>query len=133
MRIKGFPLTIGPMRTLTKRGIRLARNLRRRGLSVIETYPGAAQDLLGISRKQYGLEALQEGLIRLGCTGDVARRKLTGDELDAVNCALVAREYWSGSYLAIGDPSELMMILPKIPPRRQKSEGALKGGPAASS
>ena len=43
------------------------------------------------------------------------RRNLTGDELDAVNCALVARDYAGGSYLAIGDPSEIMMILPKIP------------------
>jgi predicted nuclease with RNAse H fold len=103
------------MRTLTSRGIRIARQLSGLGLSVIETYPGAAQDILHIPRKQYGLVALQNGLIELGCKGDLKRRDLTGDELDAVNCALVAREYASGSYLAIGDPSEIMMILPKIP------------------
>ena len=114
MRIRGFPLTIGPMRTLTSRGIRIARQLKLLGVSVIETYPGAAQDLLRIPRKQYGLEVLQKGLTDLGVKGDLRRRKLTGDELDAVNCALVAKEYASGSYLAIGDPSEIMMILPKI-------------------
>jgi len=114
MRIRGFPLTIGPMRTLTSRGIRIARQLRQLGLSVVETYPGAAQDILRIPRKQYGLEALQRGLIDLGCNGDLRRRKLTGDELDAVNCALVAKEYASGSYLAIGDPAEIMMVLPKM-------------------
>jgi predicted nuclease with RNAse H fold len=117
MRIRGFPLTIGPMRTLTSRGIRIARQLRHLGLSVVETYPGAAQDILGIPRKQYGLESLQSGLVDLGCGGDLRKRKLTGDELDAVNCALVAKEYASGSYLAIGDPSEIMMILPKMSPR----------------
>ena len=85
------------------------------GLSVIETYPGAAQDILHIPRKQYGLKALQDGLIELGCKGDLKRRMLTGDELDAVNCALVAKDYASGSYLAIGDPSEILMVLPKIP------------------
>jgi predicted nuclease with RNAse H fold len=102
------------MRTLTSRGIRIAQQLRQLGLSVVETYPGAAQDILRIPRKQYGLEALQKGLIDLGCSGDLMRRTLTGDELDAVNCALVAKEYASGSYLAIGDPSEIMMILPKM-------------------
>ena len=122
MRIRGFPLTIGPMRTLTSRGIRISRQLRQCGVSVVETYPGAAQDILHIPRKQYGLEALQSGLIELGCGGDLKRRKLTGDELDAINCALVAKEYASGSYLAIGDPSEIMMILPKIPRSKYPKE-----------
>jgi len=114
MRIKGFPITIGPMRTLTARGIRLRRVLERRGLQVVETYPGAAQDLLSIPRKQHGLRELQQRLLDLGCKGDITTRELTGDELDAISCALVAKEYAGGSYVAIGDPSEIMMILPKF-------------------
>jgi len=113
MGIKFFPITIGPMRTLTARGIRLKKKLERLQLEVFETYPGAAQDLLGIPRKQRGLPELQESLVRLGCRGDVATRRLTGDELDSINCALVAKDYAEGSYLAIGDPSEIMMILPR--------------------
>ena len=112
MGIRFFPMTIGPMRSLTLRGMQLAKRLRRLGFEVIETYPGAAQDLQGIRRKQYGLDTLQNALGKLGCTGDVLTRKLTGDELDAVSCALVARDYGHGNYLAIGNPSELMMILP---------------------
>ena len=50
MGIKFFPITIGPMRTLTARGICLKEKLERLGLEVFETYPGAAQDLLGIPR-----------------------------------------------------------------------------------
>ena len=115
MRIRFFPITIGPMRTLTERGIRITKILRKMHVQVIETFPGAAQDILGIPRKQDGLEALQAGLISLGCKGDLIDRQLTGDELDAVNCALVAKSYASGSYLAIGDPSEIMMILPNFP------------------
>lgn len=114
MGIKFFPITIGPMRTLTARGIRLMKILKLLPVKVFETYPGAAQDLLGIPRKQHGLQALQQGLMGIGCRGDIARRDLTGDELDAINCALVAREYARGSYLAIGDPSEIMMILPRF-------------------
>jgi predicted nuclease with RNAse H fold len=81
---------------------------------VFETFPGAAQDLLGIPRKQYGLRELQQGLLGLGCGGDIASRELTGDELDAISCALVAKEYADGSYVAIGDPSENIMVLPKF-------------------
>jgi hypothetical protein len=113
MGIRFFPLTLGPMRALTTRGMHLRKQLEPLGIEVIETYPGAAQDLLGIGRKQYGLERLQRSLKNLGCTGDIMTRELTGDELDAVSCALVAKEYSQGNYLAIGNPSEIMMILPK--------------------
>ncbi len=112
MRIKYFPITIGPMRMLTSRGMLLARRLKQRGVESIETFPGGAQDILGIPRKQTSLETLQSALAGI-CTGDVVERELTGDELDAINCALVARDYASGSYLAIGDPSEILMILPR--------------------
>jgi predicted nuclease with RNAse H fold len=90
------------------------RMLKRLRVQVFETYPGAAQDLLGIPRKQRGLQALQQALVGIGCKGDITNRELTGDELDAINCALVAKEYAEGSYLAIGDPSEIMMILPRF-------------------
>jgi predicted nuclease with RNAse H fold len=114
MGIRFFPITIGPMRTLTARGMRLKKKLEHINCEVFETFPGAAQDLLGIPRKQRGLQELQQGLLRLGCKGDIAVRDLTGDELDSINCALVARDFAEGSYLAIGDPSEIMMILPRV-------------------
>lgn len=46
--IRCFPLTLGPMRMLTERGLRLRRRFDAEGLRTIESYPGAAQDLLGI-------------------------------------------------------------------------------------
>ncbi|MGA3108972.1 MAG: DUF429 domain-containing protein [Candidatus Bathyarchaeia archaeon] len=113
MGIRFFPITLGPMRTLTSRGMRLLKKIERLHVDVIETYPGAAQDLLGIPRKQYGLGELQESLKKIGCSGDILTRNLTGDELDAINCALVAKQYGEGHYVAIGDPSEIMMILPR--------------------
>lgn len=112
MRVKYFPITLGPMRMLTSRGMLLAKRLKQLGVESVETFPGGAQDILGIPRKQAGLELLQRSLAGI-CTGDVLERKLTGDELDAINCALVARDYATGSYLAIGDPSEILMILPR--------------------
>jgi predicted nuclease with RNAse H fold len=100
------------MRTLTQRGIDLRKKLENRHFEVVETYPGASQDILGIRRKQHGLKQLQESLRELGCSGDISKRQLSGDELDAVSCALVAKDYGEGNYLAIGNPSEIMMILP---------------------
>jgi len=114
MRIKFFPVTIGPMRALTARGISLGKRLERLHVRVVETYPGASQDLLGIPRKNQGLHELQESLVRIGCKGDAKARSLTGDELDAVSCALVARDYGKGNYIAVRDPSEIMMILPRF-------------------
>lgn len=111
MGIKFFPLTLGPMRHLTERGIRLRAELEKKGLVVIETYPGAAQDILHIPRKGRGLEGLAQGLLQTGIRGVDA--DLTGDELDAVTCALVGIFYLKGKYRAIGDPDEILMILPK--------------------
>lgn len=111
--IKFFPITLGPMRKLTRRGIKLRKKLEEEGFEVIETFPGAAQDILKIPRKQKGLEKLRRGLIKLGVKGDVKKKGITGDELDAITCALVAKMYVEGNYLALGDEKEILMILPK--------------------
>src|SRR4030042_635454 len=82
-----FPITLGPMRLLTERGIRLKRFLTRRGYPVIEVYPGAAQDIWHIGRKQDGLSKLRKGLEELGVKR--LNRERSGDELDAITAALV--------------------------------------------
>jgi predicted nuclease with RNAse H fold len=109
--IKFLPLTLGPMRQLTERGIWLRADLESKGMTVIETYPGAAQDILHIPRKGKGLDLLTEGLVLAGVNG--LAHGMSGDELDAVTCALVGIMYLKGEYLAIGDPDEMLMILPK--------------------
>lgn len=110
--IRFFPLTLGPMRMLTSRGLNLRQRFEAEGFRTIESYPGAAQDLLGIPRKQAGNEALRRGLLRVGLRGDLERRDLTHDELDGITCALVGRAYLRGDFFAIGDPNEGLMILP---------------------
>jgi len=113
MGIRFFPITLGPMRALTQRGMNLRNKLKNHHVDAVETYPGAAQDIWGISRKQHGLKRLQTSLKELGCSGDIVTRQLTGDELDAVTCTLIAKAYSERNYLAIGNPSEVMMILPR--------------------
>ena len=40
-------------------------------------------------------------------------KRLNPHELDAVTCAIVGKLYLEGEFIAIGDPSEMLMILPK--------------------
>ncbi|MEM5882944.1 MAG: DUF429 domain-containing protein [Candidatus Aenigmatarchaeota archaeon] len=111
MGIKFFPITLGPMRKLTERGIKLKKVFEKKGFEVIETFPGAAQDLLKIPRSKKKKE-LRECLIKLGIKG--IRKNISEHELDAITCALVGKFYVEGKYLAIGDKEEILMILPKI-------------------
>ncbi|HEY6283094.1 MAG TPA: DUF429 domain-containing protein [Nitrososphaerales archaeon] len=113
MHIRFFPISLGPMRMLTTRGMRLRAALERRGLEVIESFPGAIQDLLQMPRKQAGLPLLARALIRYGISLDKPEAELNGDELDAVTSALVGLLYKKGKYRAIGDPTEGLMILPQ--------------------
>lgn len=109
--IRFFPITIGPMRMLTSRGIQLAEALRLRGYRVFEAYPGGVQDVLGLPRKQQGVAKLVKGLRRLGVKG--LSEKLTGDEADAATCALAAYMWWKGMCEELGHPDEGVIILPK--------------------
>ena len=100
------------MEMLTRRGIRLANELRRQGLQVIKSYPGAAQDILGIPGKGASLDELKRELVRAGITGDFATAKVTHDEVDAITSALVGLFYLADDYIALGTPSEDYLIVP---------------------
>ena len=112
MKIKFFPVTLGPMRLLTLRGLALKGKLEKRGFRVLETYPGAAQDIWRIPRHK-DLQGLREGLKRFKLQGNWSRPGVPRDELDALTCALVARENLRRNTITIGDPEEGLMILPK--------------------
>jgi len=87
--IRFFPMTIGPMRMLTERGLALKAKIEAMGYRTIECFPGAAQDVWGIPRQHRDLEGLRAGLKRLGVRGVLDGA--TSDELDAVTGALVGR------------------------------------------
>lgn len=111
MGIRIFPLTIGPMRALTERGIRLKAEFEERGFAVVETYPGGAQDIWGMPRHK-DPAGLKRSLKKFGVTGDIEKPSISPDELDAITCALVARHLIRGKYLATGDPDEGQLFLP---------------------
>jgi predicted nuclease with RNAse H fold len=108
--IRFFPITLGPMRLLTKRGIRLKRALKARGYAVIEVYPGAAQDIWHTGRKQDGLSKLRKGLGRLGIKG--LHLEMNGDELDAVTAALVGQLFLRGEAEVLGNFKRGAIVIP---------------------
>ncbi len=116
MKIRFFPISLGPMRMLTARGMRLRARLEEDGIEVIESFPGAIQDILGIPRKQVGLKELELGLQSQGVRWGDPMATRSGDELDAATSALVGMLYLKKEYRAIGDPSEGLMILPRSMP-----------------
>ncbi len=117
MGIRFFPITLGPMRMLTERGMRLKTALEERGFEVLETFPGGAQDLWGMPR-QKNPQGLRHSLKKFGVKGDISKQGVSVHELDAITCALVARSHLRGKSILIGDPEEGVMVLPT--PRKGK-------------
>lgn len=113
MGISVFWCLLPSMEMLTRRGIKLAQALRAGGCKVIESYPGAAQDILGIPRKKTSLEELKWGLSRAGITGNFLGSPVTHDELDAITSALVGLFYLAGEHIALGTKGEDYLIIPR--------------------
>ena len=109
-KIKFFPITLGPMRTLTKRGMQLKERLGPLGCPVLEVYPGGAQDVLGIPRKQQGLDKMIEGHERLRISG--LNEKMSDHELDAVTAAYVGKLYFEGKAEVYGNFEQGAIVMP---------------------
>lgn len=111
--ISVFWCLLPSMRALTMRGMLLAKKLRHKGVHVIESYPGAAQDVLLIPRKKASAEELKWGLVRAGFKGNWVNEKISHDELDAITSALVGLFYLAGNYVALGNEKEDYLIIPR--------------------
>jgi hypothetical protein len=106
-----FPITLGPMRALTVRGIRLRRRLEKEGFRVAEIYPGGAQDVWGIPRARRDLESLKAGLVRLGVKG--LRCGISDHELDAATGALVGLHFLKSKARVFGEFRSGAILMPK--------------------
>lgn len=110
--VKSYPCLIQSMQKLTKRGVELAKKCRKLGIPVIESYPGAAQDIMQIPRKQAGLKYLTSGLAEFGVSGDYINTDVSHDELDAITSAIVGLFYQSEMFEALGNEIEGYMYIP---------------------
>ncbi|MBI5254863.1 MAG: DUF429 domain-containing protein [Burkholderiales bacterium] len=111
-----YPALLPSMQRLTARGIRLADRFRKLGIPVIESYPGAAQDIMRIPRKQNGLEYLEQGLAAFGISGQYVKGGVSHDELDAITSAAVGVFFWAGMMERLGpDPlGDEALIIPDL-------------------
>jgi predicted nuclease with RNAse H fold len=122
----GIPCFWTTKRTIIKsmvyRAIGLKALLEAAGLTVLEVYPYAVKRvLLG---RVLPKKSSVEGLLALVAG---ARRELPDccwpdpwapghDQLDALYCAITARLYELGQTDALGDPAEVPIIIPRVPP-----------------
>lgn len=109
-KIPFFPITLGPMRVLTKRGIKLREVLERAGFRVVEIYPGGAQDIWGIPRARHNLSGLRDGLRKRGISG--LKKQCTDHELDAASGALVGHLFLQEKAEVYGDFESGAIIMP---------------------
>lgn len=107
--LRFFPVTLGPMRMLTERGLRLRAEVESLGFRAVECFPGAAQDVWGLPRKQHDLEGLRAGLRGLKVKG--IADDATNDELDAVAGALTGRWFLMGRGEMLGGEDGIVMPL----------------------
>ena len=112
--INVYPALLPSMQRLTRRGVELATRLRKEGVPVIESYPGAAQDILGIPRKKTSLKHLVEGLRRFGYESLSGESNVSHDELDAATSALVGQFMLAGYWEALGSLEEDYLIVPTV-------------------
>jgi uncharacterized protein YprB with RNaseH-like and TPR domain/predicted nuclease with RNAse H fold len=122
--VRVFPCLLPSMQKLTERGMRLAKAFRMRGYKVIESYPGAAQDIMRIPRKKSSLEDLAGGLQAFGIKGACLAERCSHDELDAITSAVVGYFYLTGDCEALGNEHEEWLIIPKLDKLLTKSTSA---------
>ena len=129
-RIPFFPITLGPMRALTERGIKLRRDIEALDIRVIEMYPGGAQDIWQIPRARRDRAGLRRGLLRLGLKG--LRRGASDHELDAATGALVGREFLAGKAEVYGNFEEGAIVMPAARPAVRKTRSGTSSRPGGS-
>lgn len=110
-----YPCLIPSMVNLTNRGMLLAKKFRDLGVEVIESYPGVAQDILNIRRKQKGIEHLKNSYKNFGIKGEYLNNlKISHDELDAIASALVGLFYINDQFVSLGNEKENYLIVPSV-------------------
>ena len=112
--INVYPCLINSMQKLTTRGIKLSGIFEKQGYVVIESYPGAAQDILRFPRKRINPKELEIDLTNIGIKPFSDKEIITHDQIDALTSALVGYFYLVGEYEAIGSIEENYLIIPKI-------------------
>lgn len=107
--IKIFPLNFGPMRNLTKRGVRL-RKILEKEFKVIEVFPRATKEILDLPTEKNPKELkreLQKFKIK------ILSKNPNIHELDAICAAFTGYLFLKGKAKKVGDKKEGEIVIPK--------------------
>jgi len=108
-KIRFFPITLGPMRMLTKRGIFLKNILEEKGYRVIETFPGAFYDVFRLKRKD------KDDILNFFNRFLKIKSKVNNlHEADAITCAYIAYLFYEKKAIEIGDKEEGTIVIPNV-------------------
>lgn len=110
--IRFFPVSLGPMRMLLKRGLDLKKAIQtmRQDLIVVEVFPGALYDVFGIPRKSK--DKIASFFKSRGIKMEDLSSELTQDELDSIACAYTVYLFHFKKAREIGDKKEGTIVIP---------------------
>ncbi len=106
-----LPVTLRGMEVLARRGSELAKELRKPEFKLIEVFSTASAKILGFYDSKE--VEMQKKLMNSGLLGDLQKRFLTRDELDAVFAAITGYLYLNSSTESVGD-KDGTIIIPKV-------------------
>lgn len=105
-----LPLTTKGMLMLANRAMRLAERMRNVGFTVIEVFSTATAKILGYYSQN--MTEMQKKLLKMGLKGDVEKRMLTKDEIDAISAAITAYFHLQRLTKKVGDAREGQIVIP---------------------
>lgn len=105
-----FPSLFRTMEKLTKRAIRVTREMKKEGISILEVYPASTRKALEIPSKDW--KETQEIFLQTGLKGDLEKRILTKHEINAITAALTGYLYLQGNTELIGNKKEGYIAVP---------------------
>jgi len=106
-----LPVTLKGMEMLALRGTSIAKKLRNLNIDTIEVFATASGKILGFYNKNEKI--MQRNLILSGLRGDIEKRFLTKDEIDAIFSAITAFLHLNNSSEEVGD-DDGKIVIPKI-------------------
>ncbi|NIU39352.1 DUF429 domain-containing protein [Candidatus Bathyarchaeota archaeon] len=105
-----FPPRFPAMEKLTLRAMKIAQQIKREKLHIIEVHPTSTRKALKIPTKDW--KKIQNIFIHMGLKGDLETRVLTSHEIDAVTAALTGYLYLQEKTELIGDGEEGYIVVP---------------------
>lgn len=107
-----LPVTLRGMEVLARRGSELAKELRKLDFKLIEVFSTASAKILGFYDSKDA--EMQKKLMNSGLLGDLQKRFLTKDELDAVFAAITGYLYLNSSTETAGDEKNGIIVIPRV-------------------